>query len=331
MTGFWIGAALLALAALALLFRPRRGLLALLVGVVAVALAVVLYRAVGATRLPEQSATERQARAEIRALQAETRARPTDPAAWLTLGRSYLQFEQYRLAEIALTTANRLYDGRNATVLAALAEAMALDGDDANDGQVATLFEDVLRLEPRNPKALFYTGLKALNDGRLPLARERFSAMLGPDVPPQITAMLQKQIAAIDAELAGGKGAPAAAAPAAATGVRLEIDVSPALRGRIDALAKSGAVLFVFARNPAGGPPLAVRRMSTRLPIALTLSADDAVVAGNAIQPKQSLMLVARISASGGPSASRGDLYGEAQAVAGGNAAVKLVIDRIAN
>jgi cytochrome c-type biogenesis protein CcmH len=327
-TGFWIGAALLAAAALALLYRPKRGWLALVLAMLAVGAALLVYRAVDNWQPVEQSAAEREARAAIAALQKTARDNPTDGGAWLRLGQKYLQYEQYALALNALRTAHRLFGGKKA-------EAMALDGDEGNDGQVAPLFEDVLQLEPRNAKALFYTGLKALHDGELPLARARFSAMLGPDVPAEVQAALQKQIAAIDAELANGKGKVAAVAQAgaaadASTVVDIEVTVSPAVRAAFDAKARAGAPLFVFVRNPNGGPPLAVKRLAATLPLRLTLSARDAMLAGNGIQPRQQVAIAARLSASGAPTAGSGDIYGEATATAGSGKKVTVQIDRIA-
>jgi cytochrome c-type biogenesis protein CcmH len=333
-TGFWLGAGLLAIAALALLYRPRRGALALAIGVLAVSLALLLYRTIDNWQPVAQSAVEQQARAEIAALQRSARDHASDGTAWLRLGQKYLQYEQYALAGNALRTANRIFGGHNAAALAGLAEAMALDGDESNDGQVAPLFENVLQLEPRNGKALFYTGLKALHDGQLTLARERFSAMLGPEVPAEVQAALQKQIAAIDAELAAVKGSGKAvssdADSASATVVAIEIRVATSVRAAFDAQAKAGAPLFVFVRNPQGGPPLAVKRLAATQPIRITLSARDAMLAGNGIRPHQQLTVAARLSARGAPTASSGDIYGEAGTQAGSGKPVVILIDRIA-
>jgi cytochrome c-type biogenesis protein CcmH len=332
-TGFWIGAALLAVAALALWLLPRRGWLAWLAGLATVAAALLFYRAVSNWQPQPQSSAEQQARAEIEALQRAAREHPAEAAAWRLLGQKYLQVEQYRLAENALNTANRIDRGGNAATLAALAEAMALDGDTSNDAQVAPLFETVLRLEPRNAKALFYTGLQALQAGQLPLARARFSAMLGPDVPTEVQAALRKQINAIDAELATGKGRGKAAAGtdnAAATVLNIEVSVAPALRPAFEAKARAGAPLFVFVRNPRGGPPLAVKRLPATLPVRISLSANDAMIAGNGIQPHQPVAVAARLSASGAPTASSGDIYGEVTAVAGNGKPVVILMDQLA-
>jgi cytochrome c-type biogenesis protein CcmH len=279
---------------------------------------------------------EQQARAKVARLQAATRDQPADASHWLQLGQAYLALEQYGLAETSLLKANRLFDGKNVDALAALAEARVLDGDDSNDAGVSGLFEEVLRLEPTHPKALFYTALAALHDGQLPLARERFSRMLGPDVPEAVQATLRKQIAELDAEIAAdrksaGRGAGAGDGTAAAgdlTAVRLDVAVDRSLQAAFAARAAAGATLFVFVRNPAGGPPLAVKRLPPKLPLQLVLSAADAMMPSNAIQPKQRVSVAARLSASGSPTAQSGDLYGEASAIAGGGQLVTVIIDK---
>jgi cytochrome c-type biogenesis protein CcmH len=338
-TGFWIGVALLGAIMLLLMLRRRGGVLAALVAIAALGAALWLHYVVSNWRPAVQSPAEQQARAEIRALQSASRARPTDAAAWLSLGQKYLQYEQFRLAEISLTTANRLYNGRNAAALAALAEALAIDDDASNDARVAPLFAAVLQLEPNNAKALFYLGLKAMHDGQLQQARDYFKAMLGPGVPPDVMAALQRQITAIDAALAADRGkAPtgpgkpptSAGAENAGTAVNVSVELAPARRAAFEAKAKAGAILFIFARNPAGGPPLAAKRMPATLPVRISLSAADAMIAGNAIQPRQRIAIVARLSSGGSPTMSSGDLYGEAQAVAGSAGNVAIVIDKVA-
>jgi hypothetical protein len=58
------------------------------------------------------------------------------------------------------------------------------------------------------------------------------------------------------------------------------------------------------------------------------LSASDSMMASNRIKPGQRVEVMARISASGAPTASPGDLYGALTAVAGGSALRQLSIDQ---
>ena len=91
------------------------------------------------------------------------------------------------------------------------------------------------------------------------------------------------------------------------------------------------ASLFVFARAPEGGPPLAVIRASaTSVPGTFALTDANAMIPGRSLADFDALSLVARISFSGQPIAQSGDLFGELVYRPGENAgAVELVINQM--
>ncbi len=132
---------------------------------------------------------------------------------------------------------------------------------------------------------------------------------------------------------AAGAGAAAAGAepPAAdaATGVSLRVAVAmaPGLQatGGSDG---AGLPLFVIARQPGGGgPPLAVvRRSSSELPLQLELSDANAMIPGRGISSVDEVEVVARISASGNPIESSGDLWGSRRVSVGEDALVEVTI-----
>jgi len=243
---------------------------------------------------------------------------PADGAAWLQLGQEYTQLEQFALAIRAYDRANTLAGGRDATALAGMAEAMLLTGDAARTATASDLLERALQVDPHSPKALFYTGLLAMNSGRLELARSRFSAMLELNPPEGVRTALTGQIATIDRMLHPPVDS--------ATLIDVQIDIAPALRARVPA----GGVLFVFVRNPAGGPPLAVKRLPPTLPQHVQLSAADSMLGPGGIAAGQAVLVVARLSAAGRPTASSGDLFGELQYRAGKDGARQLSIDQAA-
>jgi len=322
MTGFIVCAALAALVAVLFialpLVRPRFGggaphyLLALAAGLIVLLGAAALYAVWGhgSWRVaPAADATG------IATLLAATEERPDDIQAWLNLGRGYLRIAQWPLARRSFEHADRLSQGHSADALGGLAESMVLENNGEPTAATTALFDRALQLDPRSPAALFYSGVAQLNAGNLDAARARFSALrdLGP--PPQVAAALDKQIATIDAELA-------AAHPDPATAIHLRVSLDPALAGRVPA----NAVLFVFVQAPGGGPPLAARRLAAQLPRDITLSASDSMIAGRALKPGQHVQVVARLSASGAPTASAGDLQGALPAIAGSKSIYQLLI-----
>jgi cytochrome c-type biogenesis protein CcmH len=226
---------------------------------------------------------------------------PQDLNGWMTLGQDYGELGNYALALRCFQRANRLSHGSNAAALAAMGEAMILGGDPAQAAQAPELLERALLLDPKSPKALFYSAVAAYQQGNLELARERFTGMINLPPPENIRVALQHPIDDID------------------------VTLSPSLAGKVPEQAS----LFVFVRAPEGGPPLAAKHSAVQLPQDVDLSSADAMVAGRAVQPGQNVSVVARISVSGNPLPQSGDLYGEIRAVAGKSGTQALQIDRL--
>ena len=127
---------------------------------------------------------------------------PADLDGWLLLGRSYVQLEEYPLAVRAFDRADRIAGGRSAEALIGEANALVLIDDSELTGQASALIERALAIEPNSPQALFFGAAAALRRGDLPLARTRFSRLLGLNPPASVKAILQQEISGIDRQLA---------------------------------------------------------------------------------------------------------------------------------
>ena len=185
------------------------------------------------------------------------------------------------------------------------------------------------------------------------LARTRWQALKDLHPPPQIEQMLDARIAELAAPAGTPGGVPAgnpagpgmlAAAPVGtsaspagtstsaggvgAAEVTVKIDIAPALKSRL----VSEAPLFVFAREPgSGGPPLAAKRLtSTAIGGEIHLSPADSMMPGRVLVSGQRVSVTARVSFSGQPIPSAGDLYGELTYEVGRDGVRNLVIDRVA-
>lgn len=331
MSGFIAGAAALSL--IAVLFvvlplvraraaPPPAAVAALVAALALIGLGALTYSWLGnplAIRLA--AANARTASGSIAQLARHVERDPHDLEGWLKLGGAYALTGQYALALRAYEQADTLAGGQSAPALTGVGESLLLlQGlQGAQTAQASADFERALKLDPKSPKALFYSALLAEQAGSLELARTRFAAMLDitPAPPPNVRAALLKQISTIDAQLH----------PAidAATAIRLHVSLSPQLSARVPA----NASLFVFVRAADGGAPLAVRRSAVTLPQDVVLSADDAMIAQRAVRPGQKVTVVARISASGSPLPQRGDLYGQIEYVAGKTGPRSLEIDKL--
>jgi len=265
---------------------------------------------------------------------------PEDVSGWLMLGRSYVALQQYPLAARAYRRANQLTGGRNAEGLIGEAEALALGDESELDRRAGHLIDQALALDPHSGKALFFGAAIALRRGDLPLARERFAQVLALNPPENIRPMLEQQIAAIDQRIAAGglaqqpqagaaaQSASTPPAPPGGTGpsVRLNVLLAPGLSNS----APGSAPLFVFVRDPSRpGPPLAVKRLESRFPQSVELTASDSMIPGRAITAGQHVQVVARIARSGNPVGAPGDPFGEIGYLVGHDGLTNIVIDRL--
>lgn len=267
--------------------------------------------------------------AMITKLEQHMRDQPGDLKGWLMLGRSYLVLNRFADSVLAYEHARQL-DGRNAEAVMGLGEALSLRAGGEITAESGQLFEEAVTLAPDNPKALLYGGFAAARRGDRALARTRWEQLKAMNPPAEIAQMLDTHIAELGE--AGTNASPAgtntSAGDLGAPGVTVKITLAPALKPRMT----SEAPLFIFAREPgSAGPPLAAKRLtSAAIGSQVQLSAADSMVPGRVLKSGQRVSVTARVSFSGTPTPSAGDLYGEMSYEVGRDGARDLVIDRVA-
>ena len=226
-----------------------------------------------------------------------------DLQGWIMLGRSYVLMGKYGQALNAFNQARQLSHDRSASALAGYAEALTLQDPSVVMTKAAPLFEQVLKLDPRNAEGLWYGGLIALARGDKSLAIQRWQTLLTENPPENFRKLIVTRIQA-----AGGT-IPAAVITEG-KGIAVHITLDPALRSKVT----PDETLFVFA-EPLGqtsGPPLAVRRFQVRdLPLQMTLSDTDSMLFGRKLSDYAAVTIIARISPQGNPLPQSGDLMGQ--------------------
>lgn len=263
---------------------------------------------------------------KVAELEAKLAANPKDIDGWLLLGHSYFELHRYLRSADAYEQADIQSGGGNVDALLGLGESLVFAEDRTITPRAAQLFERAVQLAPHHPKALWYSGLGAYENGRLEVARERWAALVAQDTPPEVKRVLEAKIAELDAQL---KPAPSAAGPRSTSApvVRVRVRVDAKLADRVP----PGAPLFVMVRaGEGGGPPLAVtRRSSSQLPLVVELSDRDAMIAGRSLADVPNLTVIARIARSGDPRAQSGDLEGKVGYDLKNSSPVDLLIDSI--
>jgi len=273
----------------------------------------------------------------VRDLVARLQREPENVDGWAMLGRTYMSMGRFGDAAGAYRQALDVAGGEPVELMANYAEADALSNPEGLQGGSGQIFERVLELNPDNPKGLWYGGIYAFENQQFELSEARLAKLLEMNPPQTLIPLIEERIAearahigvdpALFAEAAQQAAQPEtpvvpepAPAPVAAPvaspeptanageGIPIAVSIDPTVAGTL----RGGAPLFIIARNPAGGPPLAViRRTADELPLEIALRNENAMMQGMTILDQPELELVARVSLSGSPAAQPGDPFGE--------------------
>jgi cytochrome c-type biogenesis protein CcmH len=258
------------------------------------------------------------------------RSTPDDVQGWQLLANSYIALGRYQEAAEAYRQLWNRTPRPDNDLKVAYAESQILMNRGMLTGEAGKIIEEVLAAEPLNPKALWYGGLVALELGRADLVRTRWTSLLALKPPDRVAEVVREQLASI-----GGAGPPAQASAATSAGaaagdgpsIKLNVTLGS---GRSVTQLGPNAQLFIFARAPEGGPPLAVvRRPASDVPGEFTLSAANSMIPGRTIANYPEVTVVARLSATGQPTEQPGDLFAQAVVRPLDAAPVALVIDQV--
>ncbi len=253
----------------------------------------------------------------IAALEAELRANPNEPEGWRLLGRSYASLQRYAEAQQAYQRAVQLLPDDPNLLVEAVQVRLFNNPERLIDDAGRRMLDHALQLSPRNQRGLWFLGIAQRQQGQAAEAVKTWESLL-PEVEPGTARLLREQIAETqrDAGLPMTEAADSAPPPVAAaptTGLRITVELDPALQARL----QPGSQLFVFARQPDGPPmPVAAKRMpASGFPVQITLSDDDSPMPTMKLSQLPRVQLVARISHAGQAVAQAGDLQANAMLV----------------
>jgi cytochrome c-type biogenesis protein CcmH len=233
---------------------------------------------------------------------------PNDAEGWALLGRSLSSLDQHDRAAEAFSRAAKLVPN-DAGLLADYADALAVSRGRKLEGEPLALAKRALEIDPQQLKALALAGAGEFQAGNAAAAAaywKRALALIPPDseLARQLQATLQK------------------------------MQPGPVLRGTVSLDPKLAAAaapedtVFILARPADGGRvPLAVERTTVAaLPYQFSLDDSMAMAPGNVISAHAKVIVVARISKTGKPTAQKGDLEGASAPVAPTASGLQIVI-----
>lgn len=319
---------------------------AVAVGLGVPALAVLGYLAVGTPDALDpqkvagrQTFTAEQIKDMVGTLTARLEKEPDNVEGWAMLARSWLVLENYSEAAKAYARLAELIPD-NPDVFADWADVVAAQSGSVM-GEADEIAARALAIDPDHPKALALTGTAAYQRGDYAGAAARWERILA-RVPPGSD--IARQLLDSVNEARGKGGLPLLAAspaqqmppPVAARqggamagdngGLKIagRLEVAPALSAQV---APDDAV-FVFVRGGAGGPPVAALRFKgSDLPLDFSFDGVQRMN-GNAPLPAQ-LAVAVRVSKSGQPMASPGDLEGRVDGLAPDASGVVLKVESV--
>lgn len=253
----------------------------------------------------------------VASLAQRLQAAPDDLQGWSMLGRSYAVLGRHAEAAQAYAQANSLSGERNADLLIAEAEALALARDQDFEGRPRRLLAAGLAVDPTHVRGLWYSLLAARQAGDEE-ALQGFLARLrtAPQLPPELVGILDQEFGA------------ATQPQSQPTGVQLQVTIMASPQARA---AVANGVLYVFAKAQQGAPmPLAVHRQPqpSQWPVTITLDDSMAMAPGQTLSSATAWTITARLSRSGQAIGAAGDWQGSLDLTHNAPRAVSIRIDQ---
>jgi cytochrome c-type biogenesis protein CcmH len=301
-------------------------------------------------------------------LRARLTESPEHLEGWMLLSKTLKTMQRYPEALEALETAHRIAPEDPYISVELIEARIFVSGQGQIDNEMITVLEDAVARDPSQQKGLWLLGVASSQSGydakaieywqtlvqqlepgtsiagsvqkqisqaqnRLGIEQESSAEMevIKPDVSPKME-VIKRDVSpkreVIKPDVSAEREGIEQDAGADQEGIKLHLSASDELKANMP----SSAILFIIIRSagPVGGPPLGVRRISNPvLPLELTISDRDSMMAERKISSESELRLQARLSLSGAPNAQSGDWQSAAVTVPlKTTETVQLVIDQ---
>jgi cytochrome c-type biogenesis protein CcmH len=236
---------------------------------------------------------------------------PDDAEGWALLGRSYMSMQRFTQAHNAYTNLRRIL-GDQPTVLLQLADAEVMLNDGAFTESTKQYVTLAYTAEPDNVQAVWMAAMLDTQEGNLAGAInkwEKLDALLDgqPEQQARIRNLLSQARTTLSESQSPSEVPSGQSTPVTET-VSVTIEVS--LSNELPAPIQNDMLVYVYARAASGPPmPLAVKQLRVAdLPSTITLTENDAMIDGMTIARFPQIVLGARVSMTGEPTAQPGDI-----------------------
>ncbi|MGL5947525.1 MAG: c-type cytochrome biogenesis protein CcmI [Aeromonas sp.] len=243
------------------------------------------------------------------ALRTRLKANPSDYRSWLLLGRMALDSNDADTAQQALTRAYNLAPDKS-VVAVPYAQALMMTG---NSSEAERLLIQALAQDPQNIEAHSIYAFMALQQEQFQLALDRWQQLLPLLEANSPRRLMVERSMSYAREQMAKRGIEIKTAPVAAVTGGFNLHVSLAA-GQV---VPTDPHLFVFALVPGqGAMPVAVKRLrAPTLPVTLTLTDRDAMMAGTQLSQYPKLQFKARLAQGADVMSKTGAIEGLSAAI----------------
>lgn len=258
-----------------------------------------------------QAAQQLSVEAMVQRLAQRLQQNPEDAEGWAMLGRSHSVQQKYADAAQDYARANEQSASGNADWLVAEGEALAMSRNRDLQGRPQQLFAAALKLQSDHIRALWLSGMAAIQAGNDAAAIQHWLALAKLPIPDELRVALDEGLAQLAARSGINLEKTAAPDQSPALALQVQASLSPALAAELsDKLDQF--TLFIFAKAQDGPPmPLAVQKIQpARLPIEVTLDDSMAMMPTLKLSQFEKWSVTARLTRGGSVQAQSGDYEG---------------------
>jgi len=224
----------------------------------------------------------------------------SDIGRWQILAEAYAMKGQYTKSFDAYETILSLESPNTAVTLSNYGETIIKSGDPLLIHHADTLFARALDIDPNNPKSLFYGGLTASALTRTSEAAEKWQRLLDLSPPEEIRDTLNQKVNEWLSEVNVNK-------LSENDSFVVEVNIDDKVISHLEEFADK--VLYIIARDPLKPrPPIAVIRKNVMSVIAV-IDNSNTMIPGTNLGQYERIEFVSRISLSGDPLDTSGNLF----------------------
>jgi cytochrome c-type biogenesis protein CcmH len=239
-------------------------------------------------------------------LKQKLKENPRDTEKWFLLANSYAAIGQYQQAAQVYLDAMQHIEKNNPEYAAMKGSYAQMLFQEAGEQITPTVFkamQEALAIDPLESSSLILSGIDAFNHGDIKQAIAHWEKAKTKANENTISSFIEPVIAQAQSQLA--QSAPQTANVGKAK-ITIKLNIEPTLKANV----KPEQIVFVFARPVGGKMPLAAEKLQVKdLPATIVLDDSKSPMPTASLSSVKEVEITARVSLSGQPQQSKGDLF----------------------